>query len=308
MFKEILLIIIGFLFLIYGADFFVDGAKNVAYHLRIPKIIIGLTIVAFGTSAPELAVSIKAFLSSNQDIILGNVIGSNIINILLILGICSLIHPLAINNCSIKKDLKITLFLTFLFSFLIYKKELTRFDGIMLFFIFLMFFYFIIFKHNNVEKNDNEKIIPLIKSIVLTIGGLIFIILGSNMIIDNSSLIAKFQGISTKIISLTIIAFGTSLPELITSLMASIKGEYDIAIGNIIGSNMFNIGVVVGLPVTIFGNINVMNYSLIDILIMLLSITLLSFFLKNKKKISLLNGIIFLLIFLVYYFLIMIYK
>lgn len=309
MILNIILLIIGFIILIKGADYFVDGVKSVAYHFHVPKILIGLTVVAFGTSAPELAVSIKSILSGNYDIVLGNVIGSNIMNVLLILGVSSLFHPLLVKKSLLKKELPITIFLTFLFAILLNESMFTsetvnnfsRVDGIVLLGLFSIFLYFLIRKtttDDEIQEND----MSLFKAIIYTLSGITMIIIGSNMVVKSACLIAEINGISQKLISLTIVAFGTSLPELVTSVMATIKGEYDIAIGNIIGSNMFNIGIVIGLPVTIFGGINKVSFDYIDVLVMLLSIILLFIFSKNDHKISRIEGIIFLIIFVVYYY------
>ena len=304
-----ILLALGFVILIKGADYFVDGAKNSAYHLRVSKLLIGLTVVAFGTSAPELAVSIKSIISNNYDIVLGNVIGSNIMNILLIIGISSIIHPLLVKKESLKLEYPITILLTLLFTILMNESFFTneivnnfsRIDGIILLITFLISLYILISKSNGFGIEKEKTIFPILKSITLTILGILMIIIGSNMVVKSACDIAEFNNVSTKIISLTIIAFGTSLPELVTSIMATIKGEYDIAIGNVVGSNMFNIGVVIGLPVTIFGGINKINFDYIDVLVMLISISLLFLFSKNDYKISRKEGFIFLLIFILYY-------
>lgn len=315
MILNIILLIIGFIILIKGADYFVDGVKSVAYHFHVPKILIGLTVVAFGTSAPELAVSIKSILSGNYDIVLGNVIGSNIMNVLLILGVSSLFHPLLVKKSLLKKELPITIFLTFLFAILLNESMFTsetinnfsRADGIILLTLFSLFLYFLIRKTTTDDENEiQENDMSLFKAIIYTLSGITMIIIGSNMVVKSACLIAEINGISQKLISLTIVAFGTSLPELVTSVMATIKGEYDIAIGNIIGSNMFNIGIVIGLPVTIFGGINKVSFDYIDVLVMLISISLLYIFAKKDYKITRLEGIIFLIIFSIYYALILI--
>lgn len=310
MLLELILLTIGFLVLVKGADYFVEGAKNVAINFHVPKILIGLTVVAFGTSAPELAVSIKSILSNNYDIVLGNVIGSNIMNILLILGVSSLFHPLLVKKGSLRREYPITLFLTFLFAILMNESLFTteivnnfsRIDGIVLLIFFFIFLYILITKTDSLDEKKENNSLSLFKSLIFTIGGILMIIIGSNMVVKAACEIAEFNGISKKLISLTIVAFGTSLPELVTSVIATIKGEYDIAIGNIVGSNMFNIGIVIGLPVTIFGGINKINFDNIDVFVMLLSIILLFIFSKNDHKISRIEGIIFLIIFVVYYY------
>ena len=310
MFLQILLLVVGFVLLIKGADMFVDGSSSVASHFKLSKMLIGLTIVAFGTYAPEFAVSIKSLISGNGDIVLGNVIGSNILNILLILGVSALIHSLNVKNATVKKELPITMLITILFSVLLLdnifdpgvKNIFTRSDGIVVLLFFLVFIYYLISMVRNKTKEDTEEIkLPLPKSIIFTILGIIGIIIGSSLVVDSASALATIMGVSERMISLTIVAFGTSLPELVTSVIATKKGEYDIAIGNVVGSNIFNIGMVIGLPIAMFGGINKISFSYIDLIVMVVSAILLFIFSFNDKKISKKEGIIFLIIFAVYY-------
>ena len=307
---NIILLIIGFVILIKGADLFVDGASNIALNFKVSKMLIGLTIVAFGTSAPEFAVSVKGLLSGSFDIVLGNVIGSNILNILLILGVAAMIHPLVVKSNTVKKELPITLLITSLFAVLLsdnlfdksMSNNFTRGDGIVLILFFLVFIYYLInLMRNKVEDSTDEKVLSLPKSFLYTFIGLVMIILGSNFVVDSASYLAKAFGVSERIISLTIIALGTSLPELVTSVMATKKGEYDIAIGNAVGSNMFNIGIVIGLPVTILGGISKIAFSYIDLIVMVVTALMLYLFSKNDYKISKREGLSFLILFVVYY-------
>lgn len=310
MILDIVLLVVGFIILIKGADIFVDGASSIAGNFKISKMLIGLTIVAFGTSAPEFAVSVKSLISGNGDIVLGNVIGSNILNILLILGISSLFHFLNVKNNTVKKELPITLLITTLFAVLLsdhlfdsnITNAFTRSDGIVLLLFFLVFIYYLIsMARNKIDDDQNETYMPIVKSIIYTIIGLICIIVGSNFVVDSASSLAAIIGISEKMISLTVIAFGTSLPELVTSVTATKKGEYDIAIGNVVGSNIFNIGMVIGLPVTIFGGISDITFNYIDLIVMLLSAFLLFIFSFKDRKISKKEGIAFLILFVIYY-------
>ena len=307
---NIILLIIGFVILIKGADLFVDGASNIALNFKVSKMLIGLTIVAFGTSAPEFAVSVKGLLSGSFDIVLGNVIGSNILNILLILGVAAMIHPLVVKSNTVKKELPITLLITALFAVLLsdnlfdksMSNNFTRGDGIVLILFFLVFIYYLInLMRNKVEESTDEKVLSLPKSFLYTFVGLVMIILGSNFVVDSASYLAKAFGVSERIISLTIIALGTSLPELVTSVMATKKGEYDIAIGNVVGSNIFNIGIVIGLPVTILGGISKIAFSYIDLIVMVVTALMLYLFSKNDYKISKREGLSFLILFVVYY-------
>lgn len=310
MILQIILLIIGFIILIKGADIFVDGASSVAGNFKVSKMLIGLTIVAFGTSAPEFAVSVKAIISNNHDIVLGNVIGSNILNILLILGVSALFHSLSVKDNTVRKEIPILLLITTLFGVLLSDKlydhdltnAFTRSDGVVITLFFLVFIYYLIsIMHNKIDNEKDEKYMPLLKSFIYTIGGIVLIVLGSNFVVDSSSKIASFLGVSEKLISLTIIALGTSLPELVTSVTATKKGEYDIAIGNVIGSNIFNIGIVIGLPITIFGGINQINFNLIDVVAMIISSFLLFILASNDKKITKNEGLMFLFLFIVYY-------
>ena len=307
---NIILLIIGFVILIKGADLFVDGASNIALNFKVSKMLIGLTIVAFGTSAPEFAVSVKGLLSGSFDIVLGNVIGSNILNIILILGVAAMIHPLVVKSNTVKKELPITLLITALFAVLLsdnlfdksMSNNFTRGDGIVLILFFLVFIYYLInLMRNKVEDSTDEKVLSLPKSFLYTFIGLVMIIFGSNFVVDSASCLAKALGVSERIISLTIIALGTSLPELVTSVMATKKGEYDIAIGNVVGSNIFNIGIVIGLPVTILGGISKIAFSYIDLIVMIVTALMLYLFSKNDYKISKREGLSFLILFVVYY-------
>ena len=306
---NLFLLVLGFIILIKGADFFVDGASGIAGNLKVSKMLIGLTIVEFGTSAPEFAVSIKSLLSNNGDIVLGNVIGSNILNILLILGLSSLVHTLTVKNNTVKKELPITMLITTLFAVLLsdnifdnkIKNTFTRSDGFILILFFAVFIYYLISMLRKKTQDDNSELLSIKKSIAFTIVGLIGIVLGSNLVVDSAVILAKIIGISERLISLTIIAFGTSLPELVTSITATKKGEYDIAIGNVVGSNIFNIGVVIGIPVAILGGIGIINFSYIDLLVLVTASIILFMFSFNDYKIGKKEGIVFLVLFLVYY-------
>lgn len=307
---NIILLIVGFVILIKGADLFVDGASAVAGNFKISKMLIGLTIVAFGTSAPEFAVSVKSLLSGSGDIVLGNVVGSNILNILLILGISACVHTLTVKNNTVKKELPITLLMSTLLVALLSDKlfdknvanMFTRGDGFVLLLVFLVFVYYLIsMVRNKTEDEVEEDLMKLPKAIFLTVVGIVGIVLGSNFVVDSASYIASAFGVSERMIGLTIIALGTSLPELVTSVIATKKGEYDIAIGNVVGSNIFNIGVVIGLPVLLFGTIPNVTYNIVDLAMMLASAALLFVFSYNDYKIKKDEGILFIIMFVVYY-------
>jgi len=311
---QIVLLIIGFVVLIKGADFFIDGASSLARNFRVSKMLVGLTIVSFGTSAPEFAVSIQSMLNGSGEIVLGNVIGSNILNILLILGISSMIHSLNVKNATVKKEIPITLLLTSVLIVLISDEVLggkvnilTRGDGLIILLFFLVFVYYLIsLMRKKIEDDEDDDILPLRKSLSYTILGIVAIILGSRTIVDSAKEIAEMLGVTERVIGLTIIAFGTSLPELVTSIVATRKKEYDIAIGNIVGSNIFNIGIVLALPVLLFGNIEIGTFYAIDLIFLFLSTFVLFLFSWNDYKIKRIEGIIFLIMFVIYYTLVLI--
>lgn len=305
-----ILLILGFVILIKGADLFVDGASGIAENFRVSKMLIGLTIVAFGTSAPEFAVSVKSLISGNGDIVLGNVIGSNILNILLILGISALFHSLTVKNNTVKKELPITMLITTLFAVLLsdhlFDKSLvntfTRSDGVIVLLFFTVFIYYLIsMSRHKVEEEKNKNTMPIVKAIIFTLIGLAGIILGSNFVVESASFIAKAMGVTERLISLTIIALGTSLPELVTSVTATRKGEYDIAIGNVVGSNIFNIGMVIGIPTAVLGGIGIINFNYIDLIVMITASILLFMFSFKDYKITRKEGILFLILFITYY-------
>ena len=308
---DVLLLVVGFLILIKGADLFVDGASSIADNFKVPKIFIGLTIVAFGTSAPELAVSIKSIISNNHDIVLGNVIGSNILNILLIIGVSALFKPLVVKNNTIKKEIPIMLLITCVFGVLIsdnlfnsnHINAFTRSDGVVLLLFFFVFIYYLvaITVNRNSDLVEDVKQMSMKKAIIYTLLGIGMIIFGSDYVVNSASNLAGMMGVSKKMISLTIIALGTSLPELVTSITATKKGECDLAIGNVVGSCIFNIGIVMALPVAIFGGIDKINFNNLDIAVMLLSVILLFVFSIDDRKITKKEGILFLLFFLTYY-------
>ena len=310
MILNIIMLVIGFVVLIKCADYFVDGASSLARNFKLSTMFIGLTIVSFGTSAPEFAVSIQSLLRGSGDIVLGNVIGSNILNILLIIGVSSLFHSLGVRNNTVKKELPITLLLTSLFVLLISDLALgnndnmfTRQDGIVILLFFTVFIYYLFrMMRNKVDAEEEEKpMYNIWMSILWSIVGIAGIIVGSNLVVNYATLIASNLGVSERMISLTIVALGTSLPELVTSVSATRKGEYDIAIGNVVGSNIFNLGIVLGLPVAILGGIEHISFQFVDLIVLLLSAFLLFIFSYNDRKITRFEGILMLILFVVYY-------
>ncbi len=310
MLLNIVLLVVGFILLIKGADIFVDGASSLAENFKVPKMVIALTIVAFGTSAPELAVSVQAILKGSSEMVIGNVVGSNILNILLILGLSSLFSPMGVKDDTVHKEIPLTILFSTLLMAVCFDNMfdhkiinvISRTDGLIIILFFAIFIYYLVsvMKNRDKEKDTKPKY-NLMLSIVLLLLGLGGIVLGSNFVVENASSIAKILGVSDKMISLTIVAFGTSLPELVTSVQASRKGENDIAIGNIIGSNIFNIGMVIGIPAFFINNVKVGGFNYIDMTAMILSAVLLYFLTRKEHKLNRISGIIMLLMFVIYY-------
>lgn len=249
---QIGLLIIGFVLLIKGADIFVDGSSGIAAKFGIPQLVIGLTIVAMGTSSPEAAVSISAALKGSAEITIGNIVGSNILNILIILGISSVIVPLAVAKSTMRYEIPFMIVITVLLLVTGLNGSIGIVEGIILLSAFAVYLtYLFIMAKNDMKQEDSPKDISTVKAALFIILGLAMIVLGSNFTVDAASAIALSLGLSERFIGLTIVALGTSLPELCTSVSAARKGNADIAIGNIVGSNIFNILFIVGLSALI---------------------------------------------------------
>lgn len=311
MILSIILLIVGFVFLIKGADVFVDGASSTAENFKVSKILIGLTIVAFGTSAPEFAVSISALASGSTDMVLGNVMGSCILNILLILGIAALIRPIRIKDNTIKMELPLCMLISALLAVVFLDtmlgsgeaNQITRADAIVTLLFFTVFLYYLVALARR-SHNKDEVTKPKYKlgiSLLLVGVGLVGIILGSELVVNSASNIASAIGMSERVISLTVIAFGTSLPELVTTIVAARKGEQDLVVGNIIGSNIFNICIVLGVPVAIFGTITPVGFQMLDVIMLVASAVLLFIFSLSGKRVSRAEGAAMLMLFAVYY-------
>ena len=309
----ILLLIVGFVLLIKGADWLIDGASSIATHFKVSKTLIGLTIIAFGTSAPELAVSISSLANGSTDMLLGNVVGSNIINVLLLIGIGALICPIKVNRETTKKELPILLLIStarvVLFFDISLNNEphnsITRSDAIVCFLFFAIFLYYlIVMARRNREAKSTKKEKPKYKMVMaclMTVIGLAGLVGGSQLVVNNAAEIAHAVGLSDRIIALTIIALGTSLPELVTTIIAAHKKETDLVVGNIIGSNIFNICIVMGVPVAIFGAITPESFQYVDIIMMILSALLLFIMTRRDEKVTRREGALMLLVFVAYY-------
>lgn len=252
---QILMMCVGFALLITGADKFVEGASGVATKFKIPQIIIGLTIVAMGTSAPEAAVSISGALSGSPELSIGNAIGSNIMNILFILGVVGCIIPLTVSKEVVHRDIPSMIAVTVLLFCICRKGSVDRVDGIILIIAFILYLLTLIksalANKQNEEKEESTETRSIGRLLILSFFGMCAIICGSKITVSSATEIATVLGVSERVIGLTVIAFGTSLPELVTSIIAARKGNADIAIGNIVGSNIFNILLILGLSASI---------------------------------------------------------
>ena len=254
MILQVIILLAGFAMLVKGADWFVEGAAGIAKKLGIPQLVIGLTIVAMGTSMPEAAVSITAALNGNAGITIGNIVGSNILNILIILGITAVITNVAIQKSTLYYEIPFMTGITLLLLvFGVTDSAITFAEGVIFLLLFLLFlaYLFVMSKKGAIEEEEEEKDIPVWKGIIFIVIGGLLVVKGSDFTVSGASEIARFLGMSERLIGLTIVAFGTSLPELVTSVTAARKGNAGIAIGNIVGSNIFNILFIVGMTALI---------------------------------------------------------
>lgn len=292
-----LLLIVGFVLLVKGADFFVSGASSVAKALKVPSVIIGLTIVAMGTSAPETAVSITASLGGNNGISLGNIIGSNIFNLLMVIGISAVIIPFNSDKEILKRDMLWNIAITVLLLVLIFDGSLSRFDGVILLAGIAAYLTVVVRSalKNRVEDNSDEKVsVP--KAVVFILGGLAAIVFGGDLVVDNASLIAKSLGMSDTLVGLTIVAIGTSLPELVTSIVAAKKGDSGLALGNAVGSCIFNILFILGIASTIAPM--TADYEIIADVCILIFVSIVTYiFARSKERVSRLEGLLCVLIY-----------
>ncbi len=306
---DYLLILVGFVLLVKGADYFVDGASSIAKSLRVPTLIIGLTIVAFGTSAPEAAVSITSALQGQNGIALGNVVGSNIFNLLVVVGVAAFIYPLKVKKTIVFKEFPFVLLSGVVLLALTLDQVLDggainvlgRIDGFILLAFFGIFMYYLVETAitSRGEVEEEIEVMPMGKSVLLSIGGVIGIIIGGQVVVDSASAIATTWGMSESLIGLTIIAVGTSLPELVTSIVAARKGESDIALGNVIGSNIFNIFLVLGMS-TVINPIVVTPQVFTDIFVMLVVTVLTYIFAITRMKVNKMEGITLVVLYVSY--------
>lgn len=290
-----IVLIIGFVLLVRGADAFVDGAVGIAHRFHIPSIVIGTTLVAIGTSAPEAAISISAALKGSDGVSIGNVIGSNITNIFLILGVTAMIGSPTIRKSTKFFELPFVGFITIVMCAMgMWFGAISRISGLVLLGLFVAFLgYMAVIAYKSKHEQEELKIMPLSETVIVVVAGIAALVIGANMITESATDIARYFGVSERVIGLTLIAFGTSLPELVVCIVAALKHEFDMAIGNIVGSNIFNILFVLGIAAAI----RPMPFSpafLTDGAIALLAVTMLMIFVARKSRLSQIAGILFL--------------
>ena len=301
-FTALLLLVLGFVLLIKGADYFVDGASSVAKKFRIPSIIIGFTIVAMGTSLPECAVSVTASLANNNALAISNVVGSNIFNLMVVCGASAIFAPLAIQKSTLLKEFPFSIFCALLLLVLGYTSfSLGRMEGILLLVLFVAYLLWMIFSalKNRQEIDEEVQILPAWKCIVFILGGAIAIKYGGDFVVDGASFIATKMGFSQNLIGLTIVALGTSLPELVTSIVAARKNEVDMSLGNAIGSNIFNILLILGIAGAISPVAFIME-NVIDIILLTIMSAYVWILAWTKNHINKTEGISMILIYVIY--------
>lgn len=300
---SVVLLVIGFVLLIKGADFFVEGSSSVAKMLKVPSIIIGLTIVAMGTSLPECAVSITASMTNNNALAVSNAVGSNIFNLMVVCGFCALFNPLVVSKDTLKKEFPFSMICAILLLVCGYlAMELGRADGLILLVLFVCFLVWMVKSALKARANASDEeyeVLPVWKCIIFIIGGIVAIKFGGDFVVDGASAIAAKMGLSQNLIGLTIVACGTSLPELVTSVVAAKKNELDMALGNVIGSNIFNILFVLGVAAAISPIAFIME-NVIDIVILIVMSAIVWVFGWTKQKLTKTEGIIMLVMYAVY--------
>lgn len=306
-FINIIFIALGFLLLIKGADLFVDGMSSTAINYKIPKLIISLSIVAFGTSAPELAISFQGLLSGTGDVVLANVVGSTIVNTLLIVGLAATIKPIKVKNETIKKQLPLHFLIIIVFAILfIFDNKISKLDAFIIVSFFIYFVYYIYKfaknKNSSFEEEDGGTAKwPTVRAIIFSIIGLAAIFFGSDVAVDNCVHLANSLGISEKLVTMVVLVIGTSTPELVLAITSAKKNEFDIVLGNIIGTNIFNIGFVLGLPVLLIGSVTSLDFSYVDMIAMLLAGLYLYIYSKDDKILTRKEGIFMIFTFVLYY-------
>ncbi len=295
------LLIVGFILLIKGADWFVDGASSLASILKVPGVVIGLTIVALGTSAPEASVSLSAAIAGSNDIALSNVIGSNMFNTLVVVGMSGIIAKFAVHKDILKRDMPLNILATALLFLFVLNGTLGRLEGLIFAIGIIAYMAYMVYnaKKHPTQEDDDVKKFSLPISLLLIAIGLVCVIFGGDLVVDNAVLIAQSLNVSQNLIALTIIAIGTSLPELVTSIVASRKGHSDLALGNAIGSNLFNILFILGFS-SFIHPLHVASETMVDVFILLLVGLIVYIFSRSKQEISKKEGLIMVLLYVVY--------
>ena len=296
---NVLLIVVGVALVLFGADKLTEGASALARRLNVPEIIIGLTIVAAGTSAPELFVSLVSALNGTPDMAVGNVVGSNTMNAMLIVGTAALVAPMVISPSTVKKDIPCSVLASILLAVLAFDGFLGRFDGIVLLLGFAAFMAYTLVQSKAGKDDVVKESSPVWKNILFIVFGLAGLVVGSNLFVDSASDVALSLGISEAVVGLTIVAGGTSLPELATSVVAARKGQSAIAIGNVIGSNVFNILLILGLTSAI-SPLEIEGITTIDMAVMLLSVILVWLFSRTRYTVERWEGGLLLVIYIGY--------
>jgi len=301
MILNILLIIIGVAVVLLGADILTKGSVALAQRMKVSQIVIGLTIVAAGTSMPEFFVSFVSAIKGTPDLAIGNVVGSNIFNALLIVGVSAAVTPIAILKGTVRKDIPFACFASLLLLGLCFDGSISRIDAAILFATFLGFLLFTLKNAKSGDEDENEPLAntSVLKSVVFIIGGLAGLIIGSNLFVDSATFVAQQLGVSEAVIGLTIVAGGTSLPELATSVVAAKKGNSGIAIGNVLGSNVFNILAILGLT-GIISPMKISGITMLDFALLIVSMLLLWVFSYTKYTIKRWEGFVLIGVFLAY--------
>jgi len=289
---SVLWLLVGFVLLIKGADFFVDGSSSIAKIMKVPSVVIGLTIVAMGTSAPEAAVSITAGISGSNEIAISNVVGSNIFNMLVVVGVCALIKPFRLDKTILKRDFPVNIVASVvLLGLMMLGSALGLIDGITLLVLMTAYITWLVVAaiKNREESSEEIKTLSPLLSIVYIVGGLAAVIFGGDLVVDNATILAQAMGWSETLIGLTIIAIGTSLPELVTSIVASRKGENGLALGNLVGSNIFNIMFILGLSSSV-SSIAVDSRAISNVVFLIIMTILMFLLCVIRKKLTRVEG------------------
>ena len=301
MLLNITLLILGLILIIVSSNVFVDSASNLATSFKVPKMVIALTIASFSTCAPELAISFNSISSNNYDLTLANVVGSCVVNILLIIGLASIVRSVKVKTVTVGKELPLLVITTVVFCILFADGELSRYDAgilILLFILFGLYLYKMIKRFREVE--DGVKV-NKVKSIILTILSILVIIFSSDLIVNSTLYLSEKLNIATKLISMIVIVIGTSLPELMITVTSAKKGEFDMTVGNIIGTNIFNICIVLGVPILIYGSVYSSAFNYIDLIAVIVAASMFYFQSRSERTITRFEGVIMVSLFICYY-------